>query len=402
MYIIEAKLYPKPEQMEKANEAFRIGQFVRNKCIAMWEEEGKKPLDERQKIGKYDFNRLTASNRLGKEFGFVNKLSAQARQAAAERAWSSVAKFYDNCKRGIKKKGYPKYRKGNRSVEYKQSGWSVSYDGKFIELTDKIGIGRMRMRTSESLTGKKISRVRLLTRADMLFAQFIVDETKSDPLMPTGRTIGIDVGIRHFYVDSNGDSIDSPKPLAKSMDKVRRMSRSSSRKKKSSSNRRNANVRKARLFLRLSRQRKDFAVKAARCVVRSNDLVAHEDLRIINMMGNHSLARSIADVAWGEFFTSLENYGKRFGRIIVKVDPRNTSQKCSSCGEMVPKSLSVRVHSCPACGISIDRDHNAAINILKAAISTAGHAGFQACGENDLCLVRSADQVSRLDEAGIV
>ncbi|NEO01240.1 MAG: transposase [Moorea sp. SIO3I7] len=123
----------------------------------------------------------------------------------------------------------------------------------------------------------------------------------------------------------------------------------------------------------------------ARCVVRSNDLVAYEDLRVKNLLKNHCLAKSINDAGWYQFRKWLEHFGSKFGRVTVAVNPAYTSQKCSECGEVVKKSLSTRTHACK-CGCQLDRDHNAAINILKRALSMVGHTGTwvidpNACGE---------------------
>jgi putative transposase len=141
-----------------------------------------------------------------------------------------------------------------------------------------------------------------------------------------------------------------------------------------------------RAHLKVQRQRRDFAVKTARCVVKSADFVALEDLQIRNMVKNHHLAKSISDAAWGEFRRWVEYFGKVFGVATVAVPPQYTSQNCSSCGEVVEKSLSTRTHVCPHCGHVQDRDHNAAINILKKGLSTVGHTGIYAWGENDLYL----------------
>jgi putative transposase len=109
-------------------------------------------------------------------------------------------------------------------------------------------------------------------------------------------------------------------------------------------------------------------------------VIAYEDLRIRNLVKNHCLAKSISDAAWYQFREWLEYYGKKFGKITIAVPPHYTSQKCSSCGEIVYKSLSTRTHQCK-CGCNLDRDENAAINILKFGLNTVGHTGFQAWGE---------------------
>ncbi|NEO81690.1 MAG: transposase [Moorea sp. SIO4G3] len=140
----------------------------------------------------------------------------------------------------------------------------------------------------------------------------------------------------------------------------------------------------------------------ARCVIRSNDLVAYEDLRVNNLVKNHCLAKSINDAGWYQFRRWLEHFGKKFCRITVAVNPAYTSQNCSECGEVVKKSLSTRTHICK-CGCELDRDHNAAVNILNRALGTVGHIGTlvtdqNACGElastlPDSGLVEQADSL---------
>jgi len=138
----------------------------------------------------------------------------------------------------------------------------------------------------------------------------------------------------------------------------------------------------ARQHLKVSRQRKDFAIKRARCVVRSNDLIALEDLKVRNMVKNHHLAQSISDASWSLFRQWVEYFGKVFGRIVIAVPPQYTSQNCSACSTLVKKSLSTRTHTCK-CGCVLDRDHNAAVNILQLALkTTAGHAESQTLGES--------------------
>ena len=141
---------------------------------------------------------------------------------------------------------------------------------------------------------------------------------------------------------------------------------------------------KATQPLRVSRQRKDHATKLARCVVRSHDLVAYEDLQIRNMVRNHHLAKSISNASWYQFRTLLESYAKVYGRVVVAVPPQFTSVNCSRCGQKVHKTLSTRTHRCKECGYVADRDENAAINVLQRGLetlSTAGHAGSYAWGE---------------------
>ena len=219
-----------------------------------------------------------------------------------------------------------------------------------------------------------IKRVRLIKRADGYYCQFCIAVDRSEPLEATGKTIGLDVGLESFFTDSNGHREENPRFYRHSQAKRRTLQRRLSRTKKGSNNRKKAINKLARFDLTVSRKRKDHAVKLARSVMRSNDLVAYEDLRIRNMVKNHCLAKSISDAGWYQFRQWLERFGNVFGRITVAVNPAYTSQQCSSCGSIVKKSLSTRTHAC-LCGCWMDRDENAAINILSAGIRTTGHVG---------------------------
>jgi putative transposase len=130
----------------------------------------------------------------------------------------------------------------------------------------------------------------------------------------------------------------------------------------------------AKGYLKVSRQREDFARKTASTLITSHDLIAYEHLKIPNLMKNHTLAKSISDASWGRFLVWLTYYGAIHAIAVIAVEPAFTSQACSDCGTRSKKSLSVRTHSCPSCGLVLDRDHNAAINILAKAYRTGGHS----------------------------
>jgi putative transposase len=220
----------------------------------------------------------------------------------------------------------------------------------------------------------QLKRVRLVKRADGYYVQFSVSVERSEVVESSGTAIGLDVGLKEFYVDSDGKEIDNPKFLRRGEVRLKRAHRRVSKKVKGSVNRRKARIRLGRQYLKISRQRKDHAIKLARCVITSNDVVAYEDLRIKNLVKNHCLAKSINDASWYQFRVWLEYYGKVYGKITIAVNPAYTSQECSHCGVMVKKSLSHRTHACE-CGCEMDRDHNAARNILSRGLSTVGHTG---------------------------
>ena len=369
MLVLEFKAYGKTEQFKAVDEAIRICQFIRNKSIRLWMDGDAKSW--------FDLSKYCAI--WAKEFDFANKLGAMARQASAERAWASISRFYDNCKKGVKGKkvGYPSFQKDCRSVEYKTNSWKLSANCKSITFTDKCGIGKLKLKGTRDLgfyQVDQIKRVRLVKRADGYYVQFCVQVDRLEVLPSAGKTVGLDMGLKEFYTDSNGVMVENPRFLRQGETKLKRSQRLVSRKVKGSVNRRKARVILGKRHLKINRQRKDHAIKLARCVITSNDVVVYEDLRVSNMVKNHCLAKSISDASWYQFRVFLEYFGKVFGRITIAVNPAYTSQECSSCGAIVKKSLSTRSHVC-TCGCEMDRDHNAAINILNRGISTTGHVG---------------------------
>ncbi len=205
----------------------------------------------------------------------------------------------------------------------------------------------------------------------------------SDIQPKTGAEIGLDVGIESFYSDSNGHHEPNPKFLRKAETSIKQSQRRIYKKVKGSLGRRKARKVYAKKHLRVSRQRIEHARRVARCVIKSNDLVAYEDLRVSNMVKNHCLAKSISDASWYLFRQWLEYFAVKFDKIAVAVPPQYTSQKCSSCGVVVKKSLSTRTHNC-TCGCSLHRDVNAAVNILNLAKARVGQTQSNALWSRNL------------------
>lgn len=380
MIVIEYKIKAKKAQYTAIDEAIRTTQFIRNKTLRYWEDN--------HGATKYDLNKQCKL--LAEEFEWAKKLNSQARQSAAERAWSAISRFFDNCKKKVAPKGYPRYQKNNRSVEYKTTGWKLDPNTKkHITFTDGNQIGRVKLIGSRDIyfySKEQIRRVRLVRRADGYYCQFCINIDVKEEAEPTQQAIGLDVGLTDFYTDSKGDKEPNPRFFRKGEEELKRCQRRLSRKQRGSSNRRKARQRLAKKHLRISRQRKEHAKRVARCVILSNDVVVYEDLQVKNLVKNHNLAKSISDVGWYRFRVWLEYFAYKFGKATVAVPPQYTTQECSNCGRTVKKSLSTRTHTCK-CGCQLDRDENAAINILKKGLSTLGHSGSHAWGDEASTLV---------------
>jgi putative transposase len=364
MLVLEYKVKGKPSQYQAIESAIRTTQFIRNKCIRYWMDAPKEA-----KINGFALNKY--STELRNELTFVKDLNSMAVQAAAERGWFAISRFYNNCKsKKPGKKGYPRFQKGNRSVEYKTSGWVVHPTKRRITFSDKKGIGELKLLGKWDIHTypiKSIKRVRLVRRADGYYCQFVVDVEVKEQLEPTGNAIGLDVGLEYFYTDSNGHQEDNPRFLRKAEQSIKYAQRRIYKREKGKNGRRKARKRFAKKHLKVSRQRNEHAKRVALHVCRSNDLVAYEDLVVRNMVKNHCLAKSINDAGWTQFRQWIEYFASKFDRVAIAVNPQFTSQKCSNCGTVVKKSLSTRTHVCK-CGCKLNRDENAAINILNLAL----------------------------------
>lgn len=368
MLIYEYKVDGSKQQYAAIEEAIRTVQFIRNTCLRKW-------MDERG-ISKNDLQ--CSCTLLAKEYPFAARLNSQARQAAADRAWFAIARFYDNCKTHKPgKKGYPRFQHDNRSVEYKQTGWKLEPDGKHLTFTDGCGIGRLRLvgnkcQQIEAFSVKQIKRVRIVRRADGYYVQFAVQAVRTIEHVPTGTMAGIDMGLKEFLTDSDGKAVANPRHLRKAEKRLKKLHRRLSCKQKHSQNRKKARKALARAYLKVQRQREDFARKTASSLISSHDLIAYEHLQIRNLVKNRKLAKSISDAAWGRFLLWLNYYGLLHAIPVIAVEPAFTSQDCSVCGTRVKKSLSVRTHICTGCRLVLDRDHNAAITILARALNRTG------------------------------
>jgi putative transposase len=320
-----------------------------------------------------------------------------------------------NCKQNIPgKKGYPKYSKRTRSVEFKKSGWKLNRDTKRITFTDGKNIGELKLIGSRDLLyfqEWQIQRVRIIRRADGYFVQLML---KLDPrditlqLEPTKKCVAIDVGLKYFYCDSNNETVECPKYYRKAEKRLNKLNRRKSRKfkknQKQSKNYIKARNKYAKAHLKVTRQREEFAKEKALRLIQSNDLIAYEDLKVKNLVRNKKLAKSINDAAWSQLRKWIEYFGLKYGRLTIAVPPHYTTSDCPGCGKRVKKSLSTRTHVCD-CGIPVlDRDYAASLCILQKA--TIGHIGswsneildLNAWGDTTSILVGSNTCQSKLSQ----
>lgn len=283
--------------------------------------------------------------------------------------------FYNNLKvlSSLSKKGTrigklrfkPKSR--YNSINYNQSGFKILPDNT-IKLSK---IGKIKCVIHRKIQGKikEIHVKKEITGAWYAIA-VCENEYKNTCSLLRNKIIGIDVGINNYCYDSDGHVIKHPQILRNSEEKLKRSQRKLSRKIKGSFNRFKQNLRLAKIHQKIKYQRNDFLHKVSRYYVDSYDTIFVEDLKIQNMVKNHHLSKSISDSSWNSFFQKLEYKAANAGILFAKVAPHGTSQSCSNCGRIVKKTLAIRTHNCPYCGLVIDRDYNASLNIKQRGIDS--------------------------------
>jgi putative transposase len=273
-----------------------------------------------------------------------------------------LSRAFDNFFRRVKageKPGYPRFKAKRffNSFTYPQSGFGL--EGDKLHLSK---IGSCRIRLSREIEGR-IKTCTIKKQVDGWFVVFTVEETYSPFIAKTGQSIGIDVGIENFATFSNGRRRENPQYLAAAEQEIKIAQRKVSKKKHGGSNRKKAARILARKHQRVANQRRDFFHKTANEIIEEFDEISVEDLNIKGMVKNHHLAKSISDAGWNTFLEILISKAANAGRRVWKVAAAFTSQDCSECGERVRKTLAEREHVCIGCGLVLNRDHNAAINI---------------------------------------
>ncbi len=275
--------------------------------------------------------------------------------------------FFRRLKAG-QKPGFPRFKgRGRiRSLHLDTCYGLNPGSGQWVWLTFKGLRGRLRVWVHRPipLTGKRKA-ARLVKDPKGWKVQFQVEFPDVEPVTPKG-VLGIDVGLAHFLTTDTGEAVVNPRYLQRRLKELRVAQRSLARKKRGSNNRHRQRQVVARLHAKVRNTRRDFHFKTAAALVAQGKTLTVEDLNIKGL-ARGTFSRQVSDVAWGDFIEKLTHKAESAGLSVVKVDPKGTSQGCSRCGQEVHKDLSVRVHSCPGCGLVMDRDQNAAVNIRNRA-----------------------------------
>lgn len=296
---------------------------------------------------------------------FFANLNFSSAQATMRRLDKAFVNFFRRVQDGAVKIGYPRFKGRDR---YDSIEFPAYRDG--IRLYDTRlyvqHVGTIRVKRHRPVEGT-IKTATLKREAGKWYVVFSC-ELPDVPVVDSGKpAVGIDVGLTSFLTTSDGTTEPNPRYLKRELPSLRRACRSVSRKKKGGRNRRKAVRRLQTIYARVKNVRREYHFQVACRLILAYGLIAVESLNIKGMLRNGRLARAIADAAWGAFVSILRGKAEKAGTRVVEVDPKGTSQQCSQCGEEVRKDLSVRWHDCPHCGLSLDRDHNAALNILALA-----------------------------------
>ena len=361
---IKFRAYPNAEQKNLIDRTFGCCRLIYNKGLDM----RKTAFVDGAQIGYTQTSAMLTDLKKLKNMAFLKDVDSIALQQSLRDLDRAYKNFFS------KRSGYPRFKsKHDHFQSYRtiNQGDNIRIVGKYLKLP-KLGY----LKIKQSMNVSHINNVTIERTPTGKY--FIVLNVEFTPeIRPNdGCIIGIDVGIKDFYTDSNGNTVDNPKFLEKTTKKLIREQRKLSRKQKDSNNRNKQRLRVARVHERITNQRNDFLQKQSTILIRENQTVCVEDLNIKGMVRNHKLARSISSASWSKFYEMLEYKASWYGCEIIKVPTfYPSSQTCNVCGYKNPiiKNLSIRYWECPQCHTKHDRDTNAAINILsKGLLMTAG------------------------------
>ena len=352
------RIYPSKPQTRLLDSTLETCRRFYNQCLA----ERRDAYQQRgESVGKYQqLAKVKEQKAINPYAKGIHSHVLQIVVADLDKAFQA---FFRRVKAG-EMPGFPRFKGRNRfsSFGFKEYGNGFKIDGRRLRLS---GIGRVAVRWHRPLEGQ-IKTVRITRRANKWYACFAC-EVEAVALAKAGQDVGVDVGVASLLTTSAGEKADNPRWYRLEQRTLRVLQRRVSRRKKGGSNRRKAILALERQHERIANTRKDFLKKLVHTLISRYDRIALEDLQITNMVRNRHLAKSILDASWGYLVRHLTSKAAEAGRLVLLIDPRYTSKTCSQCGHIFESlSLSDRWIDC-GCGLSIDRDHNAAINILKRA-----------------------------------
>ena len=356
---IKFRIYPNREQQKLINQTLGCCRLIYNKGLAMRNDA----YENGNKIGYSQTSAMLTELKKCEDFAFLKAVDSIALQQSLRDLDRGFVNFFQ------KRAAHPTFKsKHNRHQSYRtvNQGDNIRIVGRYIKLP-KLGFVKIR----QSMEAGKINNVTIEHTPTGKYFVVLNVEFEPQPRANNGGLIGIDVGIKEFYSDSNGNAVPNPKYLEKSMRKLIREQRKLSRKQKGSNNRNKQRIKVALVHEKITNQRNDFLQKQSTMLVRENQTICIEDLNVKSMIRNHKLAQHIASASWSKFFDMLSYKAAWYGNDIIKVPTKYpSSQTCSCCGYKNPlvKNLEVRVWECPKCHTVHNRDTNASINILNRGL----------------------------------